>query len=470
MRLRNALSLAVLAAAAGGCMVGPDYARPAVDLPATFERGATIPGNPVPPDWWTLYRDGTLDRLVAAALANNADVRIAAAQVEESEAILRQADASLWPQFDLLATAGRSAGSTLTATPIPAGVPVIRDDRRIALATAYEIDFWGKFRRASESARAQALATRYGRDVVLLTLAGTTTQAYLSLRSVDAQVAVLQESVKSRAESLDVVQSRAEAGLASELDVYQALGAHADARAQLRELERQREVLEHLLGTLTGDLALKVPAGDLASLPLPPVPPPGLPSTLLERRPDLRAAEQNLVAANAQVGVATAAMFPSIALVGTYGVQSQALQNLFSVGGGLWSLGGALAMPVFDAGRNAARVDQYEARQRQSAAAYRKAVETAFREVADALASMRQASLTEADLKVRVDAARNALELAQVRYQAGYSGYLEVLDAQRTGNDAELALVRNRQARLAYTVDFMKALGGGWVPAGAGKD
>jgi multidrug efflux system outer membrane protein len=470
MRARRMLACAVAAAALGGCMLGPDYRRPAEALPESFDAAPVTPVEAVRYDWWTLYGDATLDKLVAAAFANNADVRIAAAQVEESDAILRQADASLWPEFDLGATAGRSAGSTLTATPIPAGVPVIRDDRRIALATAYEIDFWGKYRRASESARAQALATSYGRDVVLLTLAGNTTQAYLSLRANDAQVAVLSASVKSRAESLDVVRSRADAGLASELDVYQAQGALSDARAQLREQERQREVVEHLLGTLTGNLALKVPPGDLASLPLPPVPPPGLPSTLLERRPDLRAAEQNLVAANAQIGVAKAAMFPSISLVGSYGVQSQALENLFNVGGQLWSLGGALAMPVFDAGRNSARVDQYEARQRQSAAAYRKAIEIAFREVADALTSMRQSALAEAELKVRVDAARNSLELAQVRYEAGYSGYLEVLDSQRTSNDAELALVRNRQVQLGYTVEFMKALGGGWTPSGSKGD
>ena len=197
-----------------------------------------------------------------------------------------------------------------------------------------------------------------------------------------------------------------------------------------------------------------------------PLPPPGLPSSLLARRPDVRAAEQSLVAVNARIGVAKAAMFPTISLTGNLGGQSAAFSDLIATGARIWSLGFGLALPLFDAGRNAARVEQAEARARQAVASYQKAVEAAFREVADALGNLEVTHLSAASLTLRQGAARRALEIARTRHAAGYSGYLEVLDAQRTANDAELALVRNRQALLAYSVDLMKALGGGWDAGG----
>lgn len=450
------------------CAVGPDYQRPQATLPPSFDATMATDANLVQPSWWTLFADADLNELVQQALANNRDVQIAAAQVEEAEALLRQASASLFPQVDLGASATRSRASTLAAQPT-ISAPV-RDDRRIAASTSFEIDFWGKLRRASEAARAQLLATTYGRDVVMLTLAGTTTQAYFSLRSLDAQITALSSSVKTRRETYDVVKSRVDAGFASDLDLNQALGARADAAAQLMELQRQRALVEHQLGTLTGKLDLKLASGALQELPVPPTPPAGLPSTLLDRRPDIRAAEQNLISANAQIGVAKAALFPTVSLTGSYGGQSSALDTLFNSGARIWSAGFGLALPIFDAGRNAAKVDQSEARQKQSLANYQKTIETAFREVSDAISNVRQSGLAEQDLQVRLDAARKTLELATIRYDAGYVGYLDVLDAQRSANDAELGIVRNRQSRLAYTVDFMKSLGGGWSPPDKNND
>jgi len=216
------------------------------------------------------------------------------------------------------------------------------------------------------------------------------------------------------------------------------------------------------LATLTGRLDLKLPAGELLALPLPPLPPAGLPSSLLERRPDIRQAEQQLIASNAQIGIARAAMFPTISLTANYGGQSAALSNLLDNGARIWSLGFGLTLPVFDAGRYGARVQAAEARQKQALAVYQKSVETAFREVADALITVKQTAAAEEDQQARVAAARNVLRLARLRYEEGYSAYLEVLDAQRTANDAELAFLRHRQARLAASVDLMKSLGGGW--------
>jgi len=466
----SASALALLVAMSG-CAVGPDYKRPSLSLPEAFVQNdaesiavsSTVAGNKFQASWWTLFADPALDSLVQQALANNVDVRLAAAQVEEAESILRQTNASIFPEVDFGATGSRSRVSTLNAQPSIA--PFIRNDRRIAASTSFELDFWGKLRRASESARAQALASVYGRDGVRLALAGTTTQAYFSLRSLDTQIVVLRDSVKTRGETYDVVKSRVAAGVASDLDLNQAVGARADAASQLKELERQRALIEHQLGALTGKLDLKIASGSLHGSPVPPVPPPGLPSSLLGRRPDIRAAEQNLIAANAQIGVAKAALFPTISLTSAFGGQSAALDQLLNSGARIWSTGFALALPIFDAGRNLAKLDQSEARQKESLASYQKTVETAFREVSDAISNVHQSALAEADLQVRVDAAAKSLELAGIRYDAGYVGYLDVLDAQRTANDAQLAWVRNRQSRLAYAVDFIKSLGGGWEPS-----
>ncbi len=447
-----------------GCMVGPDYERPAIDLPRSFPDApaVTSAAAALRTDWWTLYDDSRLNELVASALERNADLRLAVARIEESDANLREANATFLPEIDLGGTANRSRSSTLTGIPLPPGVPAVRTDVRLSASTSFELDFWGRLRRAREAVRAQALGTRYAKEVVSLTLAGLTTQAYFSLRSLDAQIAVTRETLANREESLAFVRQRAQGGIASDLDVNQAEGARADAAIQLNELQRQRTLIEHQLGTLTGRLDLTMASGDLLVLPMPALPPADLPSTLLERRPDIRQAEQDLISANAQIGVAKAAILPTISLTGAFGGESQALSTLLNSGGRIWSLGFGLSLPIFSAGRYAARTDAARARQRQSLAGYQKAVETAFREVADALSTVQHTSAAEQDYRARAEAARKALRLARLRYESGYSAYFEVLDAQRTANDAELGFLRNRQSRLSGSVDLMKALGGGW--------
>jgi len=343
-------------------------------------------------------------------------------------------------------------------------VPLVRPNHTLSASTNFEVDFWGRFARASEAARANLFGAQYARDTVQLSLAGAIAQAYFALRSLDAQLAVLDQAIRVRRDSLDIAQARLDAGLASELDVHQARGALFDALFQKRDAERSRALVEHQLGQLTGKLDLKLASGDLFALPLAPVPPPGLPSALLERRPDIRQAEENLVAANAQIGIARAAMFPAITLTGVAGGQSAELGDLLTSGAKIWTVGFGLALPLFDAGRREARLEQARARREQAVAGYQRAVETGFREVADALVNVQQTGDSEAELKARLEAARAALELSTLRYEKGYSPYLEVLDAQRNANDAELAFVRNRQARLAFSVDLMKALGGGWQP------
>lgn len=466
-RLASCLAAPALAA---GCMVGPDYQRPAIDLPQSYSGAPAEAGAPAPrADWWTLYGDATLNELVASTFARNVDLRLAVARIEETDANLREANAAFLPQVDLGASASRTRASARTAVPLFAGVPALRNNVRLTVSTAFELDFWGRLRRGAEAVRAQALASRYARDVVALTLAGLAAQAYFSLRSLDAQIAVTRQTLALREESAALVRKRAAGGIASDLDVNQSEGTRADASAQLKELERQRELALHQLGTLTGRLDLALDPGDLRTLPTPPLPPAGLPSTLLERRPDILQAEQILAAANAQIGVAKAAMLPTISLTGSYGGESRALSQLLTGGANIWSLGFGLALPIFDAGRYGARTDAAVAREHQALAGYQRAIETAFREVSDALATVRQNALAEEDFQARLRAARNVLRLAQQRYEAGYSAYLEVLDAQRTANDAELAALRNRQSLLAATVDLMRSLGGGWSADQAGQ-
>jgi len=446
----------------GGCAtVGPDYRRPEIALPPEYPT-KEIPGTEIQADWWRLFNDATLEELVAAAQKNNADMRLAAARVQEADALLREARGALFPEVTGGYSATRNRVSTRTEPPPAATAGLERAQHTLSASTSFEVDFWGRFARANEAAQANLLASQLSRDVVGLTLAGATAQAYFALRSLDAQIQVLENSQKSRRDSLALARARADAGLASELDVHQAQGALSDALVQRREAWRNRALVERQLAQLSGRLDLKVPAGNLFALPLAPVPPPGLPSSLLERRPDIRAAEESLVAANAQIGVARAALFPTISLTAALGSQSAEFATLLASGTGIWSLGFGLALPLFDAGRRGARVDQAAARREQSLAGYQRSIETGFREVADALVNVEQSGGAEAELQARLEAARNALELSRIRYESGYSPYLEVLDAQRTANDAELAFVRNRQARLAFSVDLMKALGGGW--------
>jgi multidrug efflux system outer membrane protein len=446
---------------AGCTTLGPDYERPQVELPKEYPAPAASSDVSLT-QWWTLYRDPTLEELVAATRKSNADLRLAAARVREAEAVLSETGAAFLPEVSGGYSATRSRVSTRTTPPPLASAPLERSQHSLTASTSFELDFWGRFARANEAARAALLGSRFSYDVVELSLSGTVAQAYFALRSLDAQLAVLVNTLKLRQDSLAIARARAEAGLASELDVHQAQGALSDALVQRREAGRQRALVERQLGQLAGRLDVKLAAGELFALPLPPTPPAGLPSALLDRRPDIRSAEETLVAANAQIGVARAALFPAVSLTGALGAQSAELSNLLSSGAGIWTLGFGLALPIFDAGRREARVEQAQARREQALANYQRSVETAFREVSDALVNVEQSAGTEAELQARLQAARSALELSTIRYESGYSPYLEVLDAQRTANDAELAFVRNRQARLAFSVDLMRSLGGGW--------
>jgi len=463
---QRTLVVSCLLLALTGCAVGPDYQRPNTVLPQQFgetggsQNDATAKGNIVRNDWWTLFNDSALNTLIEQAMLKNADVLQAVARIEEAEAYVREAGAAQFPEIDGNLGSNRTQASTALAT--PSNSPRLRNQHSAGLSTNFELDVWGRLRRASEAARAQALASHYAHDTVKLSLAGLIASNYLALRTYDAQLAITREVLASRETSLKLVQSRLAGGLVSPVDLQQAISAVAAAQAQLAGLRQQRALAEHQLGLLTGTPGLTVAAGDIRQVPAPPVPPAGLPSALLQARPDIRQAEETLVSANAQIGVIKATLYPTISLTGVLGSESQALADLFTSAASTWSMGLGLVMPVLDEGRRSAQVDQAVARQRQAIAAYQKTVQTAFKEVDDALVNLRESTEREQAQATQAEAAKQVLQITEYRYEAGYSAYLDVLDAQRSANDAQLAYLASRQARLSSAVDLFKALGGGW--------
>lgn len=458
----------LLAALLTGCAVGPDYQRPATTLPASYTassgEAAAAGEESIATDWWKHFGDATLTGLVEEALRNNADVRVAVGRMEQAEAAAREVGAAFLPEIDGQMGSTRNRVSTRTATPMPAGTPLLRDSRTAALTMSYEIDVWGRTRRSDEAARASALGSRYGRDAIGLTVAGAVTSQYLALRAYDAQLAVTTESLASQEESLKLVQLRVEAGLAAPLAQLQAESALAALQAQQAGLRQKRANTLHLLALLVGRPGLELAAGDLRQLPQPPVPPAGLPSSLVEGRPDVRQAEESLIAANAGIGMAKAGYFPKFTLTGSLGSESKTLTDLFTSGAGTWSAGLGLLVPILDFGRTSARVDQASAQQKQALASYQNTLQTAFKEVNDALVGLREQSATEAAQNLRADRSEQALKFAQARYEAGHLGYLDLQDTLRTRNDAQLQFIAARQARLTAAVDLFKALGGGWRP------
>ena len=455
------ISVAVAALLLSGCQsIWPDYQRPKVAVPKAYDQQADQANSHLSNTWWTLYQDQVLNDLVAKALQNNSDIKLAVARIEESDAVLREVGAALFPQIDLNSAASRTRATTTGATPVLANNP--RSNFNAQLRTSFELDFWGKLSRTKEAARAQALSSRYAKDTVALSLASLVASNYLLIRSLDSQLLVTQVSLKSREESLALTQRRLEGGVASALDVQQAEVARENLSAQLSDLNRLRALSLHQLTVLTGDVELNIASADITSLPIPPSPPAGLPSALLESRPDVRQAEEQMVAANANIAVAKAALYPSISLTAGFGAESMQLGDVLKSASRIWTGGLSLNLPIFDAGKMSARVDQASAKQKQVLASYEGVLLNAFREVNDALVSLRLQTEREVALNKAQVAAQKALQISENRYQSGYSAYLEVLDAQRVYNDAALTFIQSRQARLVATVSLFKALGGGW--------
>ncbi len=455
------LSPAVFAALSlSACVtLGPDYQRPELAPPQAYSQPSG--GEPVPAEWWKLFHDPALDKLVEEAMAGNQDLVAAAARVDEARAILGVTNADRFPVLEVGASGSRTKLSPATAQ-LPPGFPLELDRYRAAASFGWEIDFWGRYARASEAARAELVATEAGRRSVQLAVASDVAAAYFDLLTYDRQLAVARETQASLEDTLRLQKLRFEAGSISELDLAQVEAELAATEATVPALERRRAQTENRLGVLLGRFGARVEAGaDLAKVALPEIPA-GIPSELLARRPDVIAAEQALVAANARIGVARTEYFPSISLTAYSGSESKELGDLLGSGTSIWNLAANLLQPIFQGGRARRDVQAAEARERQALAAYVKAVQSAFAEVEDALVARSTGSAVRAALERNVAALTRARELARLRYEEGETSYLELHDAERSLFRSELELESSRRDEVEALLALVRALGGGW--------
>lgn len=464
-RLRSIVtaSVALLAAA---CALGPNYQRPKENIPAAY-RFDTVAGNDAFADqgWWQLYQDPTLEALIREALDNNFDVRIAAARVDQARALLGSTRLQQVPQISVSADAQRARIPLDERVP---GAPAVNNVFSVDGSLSYELDFWGKYRRATEAARAGLLASEYSRQDVMAGLVSNVAAAYFTLLALDEQLAITQRTVGTRQKFVDLTQAQHERGTVSGLDVATAQAQLAVAQANIPDLQRQIGIAEDELSVLLGrnpDEILRTETGQLKRMieaASAPVPPAGLPSSLLERRPDLREAEQNLIAANANVGVAKANLFPSITLTAAAGNASTALSSLFNGPARSWSFGAGLLQPLLSSQNNLYQVELANAQKRQSLLQYQQSVQTAFREVSDALIARQKYAEFQVAQQAQVDAQRKADIIALARYRIGYASYFDVINADRDLFTAELSLSAAHLNTLLSLVQLYRAVGGGW--------
>ncbi len=458
-----------------GCAVGPNYKRPAVNVPAEFRAptvasadttsgkvtapsGAPNPASSLGDEkWWEVFQDKQLQELIRTALKNNYDVRIAATRVLEAQAQLGITRADQLPSV----SAGGNIQSERTSRNgvIPSFQTTLG---QVTASASWNLDFWGRYRRATEAARANLLASEWGQKAVISSLVANVAGSYFTLRQLDLQLEIARRTLTSRQDSLDLTQTREQHGLDTLLDVRQAQQLVFTASATIPDLERQIAQAENAISILLGNNPGDVPRGlKLTEQPHAPEVPVGLPSALLERRPDILAAEQNLVAANAQIGVARAAYFPQISLTGSGGYASSSLADLFT-GPPIWNLAGSLSQPIFQGGRLKSNVRLAEAQHEQLLLTYQQTIQGAFRDVSNALVAYRKDREFRIEQEHLVESAQDAARLSEIRFKAGTTDYLEVLTNNTNYFSAELTLAQAQGNELTALVQLYQALGGGW--------
>ena len=461
------------------CSVGPNYKRPAANVPTAYRGALTseaaagestpAPPSPVPSGgvgsvplgeekWWEVFADQELQGLIRTALKNNYDVRIAATRVLEAQAQLGITRADQLPAL--------SAGGNVTSVRNPKVGPIPSYEitqGQLSASASWNVDFWGRYRRATEAARAIVLANEWARKEVMATLVANVASSYFQLRQLDLQLEISKRTLGSRQDSLDLTKTLEEHGINSLLDVRQSEQLVYTAAAEIPDLERQIGQEENAISILLGNNPGDIPRGlKLTEQPHAPEVPVGLPSSLLERRPDIREAEENLIAANAEIGVARAAYFPQISLTGTAGYESAALTNLFTGPAGIWTLVGSVTQPIFQGGRLKSNVRLAEAQREQLLLTYQQAIQGGFRDVANALIAYRKFRELRIQQQHLVESAQDAARLSQVRFKAGTTDYLEVLTNETNSFSAELALAQAQGNELNALVELYQALGGGW--------
>ncbi|MGQ0620354.1 MAG: efflux transporter outer membrane subunit [Panacagrimonas sp.] len=463
-------ALVLLAATAmSACALGPDYVRPEIGTPDAYrwQPESDAPGSVGDLGWWDLYRDSELKRLIETAIASNLDLRIAATRVEQAQAVLGSARLGQLPRVAGNAGIERAKSSVDAAR----GNDRIGTGESARIGLSWELDLWGRLGRETEAARAELLAAEYARRGVMVSLVADVATVWFRLANLDEQLRITRATVETRQQFLDLTRAQFDRGTVSGLDVATAEAQLALARASIPEFERQLALSDNALARLLGSRPddVRRPPVD-AGTSLTPEVPAGLPSTLIERRPDILQAEQALVAANARVGSAKAALFPTISLTGSFGSLSGPLTDLFTAPAETWSAGVSLLQPLLDADRNFYRVDLADARKAEALARYENAVRAGFREVSDALITRQKSLEIELAQAELVRAQQRAEEIASARYRIGYSSYFDVINADRDLFTAKLTRSSARlNARLA-TVQLYRALGGGWKPSSESVD
>jgi len=464
----------LLAGLLGGCAVGPDYKRPQLDLPQGWssEQKAAGPVAPKPVNsmnerWWSLYRDPVLDKLEDEALAHNADAQVALARVLQARAQLGVTEADQYPAVSASVNESRTKYSQLGSFPRP-----IQNYSQVHLDASYELDLWGRFRRASEAARAQLMAAESSRDSVRLSLTAQVAQQYFALLAYDAEEKVVRRELAARQETLALDRKRTAVGVLSEYDLHQSEAAEAQVRSQLATLDQVRDKQEATLALLLGRSPREVMDGKVQRGAMKPVDawvPAGLPADLLLHRPDLKQAEMHLVALNANIGAVRAQFFPSISLTSYIGSESIAFSKLFTGPAGVFQFAANITQPIFNAGGLQSQEKLAVAQRDEALVQYKQAVASAFGDVRNALAAQTAARRVLDAETARSRALKQAYRQAQLRYQSGISSHLDLLTVENNYLQAELNRLDAERAQRAAVADLFKALGGGWQQAASGK-
>ena len=451
-----------LSALVGGCAVGPNYQRPTVNAPATFRGEIEISTNSFANlPWWQVFHDDTLQNLIRTALTNNYDLRIAVTRVEQARALAAQARAGFFPQINYATTAARGKNVAGGNTPSPTGT--IGDVFAADVNASWEIDLWGRIRRLNESARAQFLASQEARRGVTISLIAQVAQNYFQLLALDQQLEIARQSTNSFGQSLKIFNQRLQGGVASILETSSAEALMDSAAATIPGLEQQIALQENQLSVLLGQNPRAIARGKLSlDNQTPSEIPAGLPSALLERRPDIREAEQQLRSANAELGVAKADFFPKLNLTGLFGEVSPELAAFTSGGSVAWGVAAGLAGPVFHGGQLRAQYVQAQAAREQFSLQYQASVLNAFQEISDALISREKSASARTQQLRAVEAYKIAVKISLERYRSGNADYYEVLQEQQLLFPAEKVLVQFQLNQLLAVVQLYRALGGGW--------
>jgi len=448
------------------CAVGPNYKKPVVPVPPQFRGAEQSQGTQSLADtkWFDLFQDDVLKQLVNTALEKNFDLRIAAERVMQARAQLGVTRSNQLPTLSADAQFVANRGSSAGSIPfIPRGTNLDVSYTQVGFSLGWELDVWGRLRRLTEAARAQYLASEEARHGVVTTLVSDVTSTYFSLRELDLELEIARKTRTVAEDGLRLTQLRHKQGVATALDIRQSEQFLYTATAQIASIERAITQTENALSLLLGNSPGDVPRGKmLEALQGPSQIPPGLPSALLERRPDIRQAERTLIAANAQIGAARAQYFPQISLTGFLGGQSRALTDLISGPARSWNIAPGATLPIFNAGRIRSNVRLTEAQQREALVSYEQAIQNAFREVSDGLVGYRKTVEQRSQQELLVAALRETERLSNLRYRGGLDSYLQVLDAQRNLFQGELTLARLREQELSSIVLLYRALGGGW--------